>query len=259
MRRHIASLVVRVNGHVQTHQFAELLIVVAQHVRKVARPIQFGIGLNVLAVLVGTAVDVRSHTGQARNQIHRILIRGFPVLRLVYARRVGLGKLTFRAQSHDAHHKLRHGVRVAGQGVNSLEHMRRNDGTSRPVVAHTTNLIVRGQFIHQNEVEQAFGKRLRSARICRQKLLQFGDAVSAETNAFLGIQLTRLTNQGLHAAHALVDLTYSNFTNLLLPVFGQKGFHIGLCCGDFGGKMLFNTVHQGCLFEILAVENSSVA
>jgi hypothetical protein len=42
-------------------------------------------------------------------------------------------------------------------------------------------------------------------------------------------------------------------------MFGQKGFHIGLSGWDFGSKMLFDTVHQGCLFEILAVENSSVS
>ena len=93
MRRNVSTFVVRVNSHVQTHQFTELFVVVPQHVGKVSGPIQLGIWLNVFAPFVRTSVDVGRNTRKARNQIHRIFIRVLPVLGLADPARIGLAKL----------------------------------------------------------------------------------------------------------------------------------------------------------------------
>jgi len=51
-----------VNRQVETHQIDELVILVAQHVRKVGRPVLFGVnGTHARAIAVEVAVDNGSH------------------------------------------------------------------------------------------------------------------------------------------------------------------------------------------------------
>lgn len=116
--RHVATLVVAVDGQVQSHQFNELGIVITQHLGKVIRPIFGGVnGSNARSVFVRVSVDSGGDHGQSGDQIHRVLIHVLPVFGLMHATGVSLGEFTFAVQNGDGGRKLRHGVDVAGQVV----------------------------------------------------------------------------------------------------------------------------------------------
>ncbi len=188
---------------------------------------------------VGTAVDVRRNAGQSGNQIHRIVVRVGPVVTFWDARLVGLPKFSFCTQRHDGHHKLRHRMGSCGKRINCLENVLRNNGPTRPTVAHATNVVVRRHLVHEHQIEQPFRQRLLTAGILRQFFLQLGDAVPAKTNAFFGVQLRRFANQGQHAAHALIQLSHCDLTDHFIAFFGNELFYFGYSTRNFGCKVLF--------------------
>ena len=116
--------------------------------RKVASPIKLWIWLDVVTVLVGASVNVGSHTGQAREQIHGILIGILPVLRLIDTASVGLAELRFGTQCHNTNHKLSHWMRPHWQCINGLEYVERNNSAASPAVAQPAHVVVVGHFIH---------------------------------------------------------------------------------------------------------------
>ena len=82
--RDVATLVVRVNGHVQTHQLDELGVIVADHLAEVGRPVEAlvnGWGGGLLAVQV--VVDDGGDGGQVGEAVHAVLVDVLPVGGLV--------------------------------------------------------------------------------------------------------------------------------------------------------------------------------
>ena len=69
----VPSLVVRVDGEIEPHQFREI-IVVAQHRGEVGGPVLVRIDAANLSVAVEIAVDGSSERGQLGYQVHGILI-----------------------------------------------------------------------------------------------------------------------------------------------------------------------------------------
>ena len=61
MRAYIASFMISMNSHVQTHQLLEAFVFVAHHVSKVAAPVKQTIWLNMLVVFILPAVYVCSY------------------------------------------------------------------------------------------------------------------------------------------------------------------------------------------------------
>ena len=63
------------DGQVESHEFTELWVLVAQHADKVRRPVLAGVnGADTGAVAVKVAVDYGGDRRQLRNEIHAVLI-----------------------------------------------------------------------------------------------------------------------------------------------------------------------------------------
>jgi len=92
VRGHIAALVVGVDGEVQAHDLVELGGREAQHAGKVGGVVQARVVVRRrLAAVEGVAVDEGGDLGQARHQVHHVLVGRLPVLGLVHACRRGGG------------------------------------------------------------------------------------------------------------------------------------------------------------------------
>ena len=76
MCRNIASFMIGMNGHIQTHQFFKGLIFVTHHVRKITGPIQQAIWLNMFIVLILPAVNVCGNTRQSRPSLGSWVLYG---------------------------------------------------------------------------------------------------------------------------------------------------------------------------------------
>ena len=115
---HVASLMVRVDGQVETHQLGEHGILVADHLGEVVRPILRGVnGAGRCSLPVQVVVDGGGNHGQLSDQVHAVLKVGLPVLSLVHTLSVGLGKLGLGAEGGTGRAELCHGVEVSGEIV----------------------------------------------------------------------------------------------------------------------------------------------
>lgn len=93
VRRDVSTLVVRVDGNVQSHQVDELLIVtVTEHGSKVGRVILVGVNGWEFSITVDVSEDSSGDSGELGDEVHRVIEGGLPVLSLVDTLRVGLGK-----------------------------------------------------------------------------------------------------------------------------------------------------------------------
>ena len=123
VRRHVAALVVGVNRQIETHELDKLLVLaVAQLVRKRRRPVEARRRRDVLAAVVRVLVDARRDRWQLRDQVERVVERRDPILVLVHAGAVRLGKLALRLQCTDANAELRHRMHALGKAI---DHFRR--------------------------------------------------------------------------------------------------------------------------------------
>merc|ERR1712212_969196 len=121
MGRDVATLMITVNGHVETHEFNKLGVVVADHFAEVGAPVEVGVdGGGGGAVAVQVVVDDGGNGGQIGDAIHAVLVRMLPVGRLVDAIIVCLGEFGLGIHEGDGGRELGHGVDVGGQIVEHL-------------------------------------------------------------------------------------------------------------------------------------------
>lgn len=108
--RNVATLVVRVDGKVQTHQLSELGVVDAELLDEVGTVVEVGVGLSDNTILEDIAVDAGSNRGQLGDQVKGVLESVLPVVLLGNTLLVGLGELRGGLQSVDGNAQLSHGV-----------------------------------------------------------------------------------------------------------------------------------------------------
>lgn len=91
--RDVTTLVIRVDGDVQSHQLDKLLVVAeTEQGSQVGRVVLVGVNGGHLAVTVDISEDSSGNVGELGNEVHRVVESSLPVLLLVDTLRVGLGK-----------------------------------------------------------------------------------------------------------------------------------------------------------------------
>ena len=129
------------DGQVEAEQFGELRVRVAEHGRKVGRPVLLGVdGADRRAVAVQVAVDGGRHRRQLGDQVHRVLVDVLPVLGLVQALGIGLGEGRLAVERRDGGAELRHGVQVGREVVQHRHHVRRQVGPVGPLLRNRLDL-----------------------------------------------------------------------------------------------------------------------
>ena len=172
----VTTLVVGVDGQVETHQLNEVLVSTeAKLVGQVEGVILVLLDGGDLAILEDVAVDTGSNGGQLGNEVHGVLEGVVPVLLLVNTLGVGLGEGGLVLESGHSQGELGHGVEGVGATVNELLNELGNIGTSSPLGGQVTDLLLGGDLTSQEKPEETLREGLLTTGSLRQKLLALGD------------------------------------------------------------------------------------
>lgn len=134
---------VSVNGQVQTHELDEVLVLSeAKLVGEVEGIVLVFLDWCHLSVLENVLVDTGSDGRELGNDVHSILESVLPVLLLVHALGVGLGKGGLVLKCVDSDGELSHWVEIAWAAVNELLDEFWDIGTCGPVGGQIANLLL---------------------------------------------------------------------------------------------------------------------
>jgi hypothetical protein len=185
----VTTLVVSVDGQVQTHQLNEVGVVgEAELVGQVVGVVLVLLDRGDLAVLVDVAEDLGGDGGETGNEVHRVLKGVLPVLGLVHALGVGLGELGLVLESSDGERELGHGVEVAGAAVDELLNELGDIGAGSPLSGQVADLLLGGNLAGKQEPEKTLRKRLLATGGLGEQLLALGDGLAAETDTLLRVE-----------------------------------------------------------------------
>ena len=147
----VATLVVGVNGQVETHQLNKVLVVTeSELVGQVEGIVLVLLDSGDLAILEDVAVDAGS------NEVHGVLEGVLPVFLLVQALGVGLGEGRFVLKSSDGKGELSHGVEVVRAAVNELLNELGDVGASSPLSGQVTDLLFAGDLTSEQQPEETY-------------------------------------------------------------------------------------------------------
>lgn len=151
----VSTLVVGVDGQVETHQLNEIVVVaVAKLVGQVEGVILILLDGGKLAILENIAIDLRSNGGQLGNEIHRVFEGVIPIFLLVDTLSISLGERRLMLESSDGQGKLSHRVKSARAAVEELLDELRDIRASCPLGRQVANLLLRGDLTSQEQPEQ---------------------------------------------------------------------------------------------------------
>eukprot|EP00049_Salpingoeca_infusionum_P000692 m.41706 g.41706 ORF g.41706 m.41706 type:complete len:323 (+) comp10604_c0_seq1:238-1206(+) len=109
--RHVAALVISMDGQVHAHQLDKIRVVVAEHVAEVGRPVERSVDWCDGAVSKCVAEDGGSHNWQLGHKVHGIFVVKLPVVLLLNSLLVvTLGKGRLGLKCRDGRDKLGHWV-----------------------------------------------------------------------------------------------------------------------------------------------------
>uniref|UniRef100_A0A182SDY3 Uncharacterized protein n=1 Tax=Anopheles maculatus TaxID=74869 RepID=A0A182SDY3_9DIPT len=157
--RHVTTLVVTVDRQVQAHQLGELLILVAQHLGEVGRPILLWVDrTNTLAVAVRVTVDGGRNHRQLSDQVHAVLVHVLPVLALVHTVRVRFSEFALVVKGGHGAAQLRHRVKRGGHVVKHGDDVRWQGSTVGPFAGQRIDLSLRRHVTSDQQPEQTLGQ-----------------------------------------------------------------------------------------------------
>jgi len=172
----VSTLVVGVDGEVQTHQLNKVLVLgETELVGQVERVVLVLLNRRDLSVLVDVAVDLRGDGGKLGNEVHGVLKGVLPVLGLLHALSVGLGKVGLVLESGDGDGELSHWVEVARAAVDELLDELGDIGAGGPLGGQVADLLLGGNLAGQQKPEETFWERLLATGGLGEELLAFGD------------------------------------------------------------------------------------
>lgn len=175
----VTTLVVGVDGQVQTHELNEVAVVAeAELVGQVEGVVLVLLDGSNLAVLEDVTVDLGGDSGQLGDEVHRVLEGVVPVVLLVDTLSVGLGESGLVLKGSDGQRKLGHGVKGAGAAVDEFLEELGEVGASSPLGRQVTDLLLRGDLTSQEKPEETLRERLLTTRGLGQKFLALRDLKS---------------------------------------------------------------------------------
>ena len=153
----VTTLVVGVDGQVQTHQLNKVLVVAeSELVSQVEAIILVLLDSGDLAILEDVAVDAGSNGGELGNEVHGVLEGVLPVFLLIQTFGIGLGEGRFVLESSDGKRELSHGVEVVGAAVNELLDELGDVGASSPLSGQVADLLFAGDLTSEQQPEETY-------------------------------------------------------------------------------------------------------
>lgn len=153
--RDVATLVIGVDGEVETEELNEVLVVAeAELVGEVEGVVLVLLDSSDLAALEDVLVDAGSNGGELGNEVHGVLKSVAPVLLLVDALGVGTGEGRGVLESGDSEGELSHGVEVRGAAVDELLNELGDIGAGSPLGRKVADLLLGGDLAGQEKPEE---------------------------------------------------------------------------------------------------------
>eukprot|EP00050_Salpingoeca_kvevrii_P005737 m.285352 g.285352 ORF g.285352 m.285352 type:complete len:487 (+) comp11360_c0_seq1:18-1478(+) len=244
----VAALVIRMDGEVKAHELSELLVVKAEHGAEVGRPILLGVDGGDVAIVEGVAVDESGNAGELGNEVDRVLVHVLPVLLLVDAARVGLGKLALRLHGGNGGRKLAHGVQARGEVGDQVNDVLRQVGAGSPLAGNGADLVLGGDLAREKEPKGSLGEGLGATRGGRELLLELGEGEAAVADARVGVEDGSLGDKALDRAHATVGHVDGDLANDGVVVLLAEGSNLGRLLRDELGKTVLEaTCRRGAV------------
>ena len=257
--RDVATLVVSVDGQVETHELDEVLVLgEAKLVGKVVGVVLVLLGGRDLAVLVDVAVDAGGNVGELADEVHGVLESVLPVLALLHALGVGLGEVGLVLERGDGEGELSHGVEVVGAAVDELGDERRELAAGGPLGGQVADLLLSGDLAGEEEPEETLGEGLSATGSLGKDLLALGDGLAAETDTLLSVEDGALPDEGLDATGTTVDLVEGDLANDLGTVLLLELLDLLDLLGEAGLEGLLEGLEEenGQSVSIRAVRSS---
>lgn len=153
----VSTLVVGVDGQVQSHKLNEVLVLAeAELVGEVEGVVLVLLDRGDLASLEDVLVDAGSDRGELGNEVHGVLESVTPVVLLVDTLGVGLGEGGLVLEGSDGEGELSHGVEVAGAAVDELLDELGHIGAGSPLSGQVTDLLLAWDFTGQEQPEETY-------------------------------------------------------------------------------------------------------
>ena len=254
VRGNVATLVVGVDGEVETHVLVEgvlgLLLVdpalhrglapsaEADHAVERGGHVERGVGVGGGAVAVRVVVDHGGDLGELGDDVEGVLERGAPVVLLVDGvvllseDRVGLE----RGNGGD---ELGHGVGLLGEGRDDVLEVGGDLGALVEVLAEELNLGLGGDLTGHEVPEGRLGEGLAlresGARNAGESGLELGDGLATVADTLVGVKDGSLPEHALNTAHATGELADGDGVDDLLAVGLVEGGELLAALGDHLG------------------------
>lgn len=194
----VSSLVVGVDGEVESHELNESLVVAeTELVGEVEGVILVLLDSGDLTILVDVLVNAGGNGWELCDEVHGVLEGVSPVVLLVDALGVGLGEGRLVLESVDGNGELSHWVEGGWAAVDQLLDELWNVGAGGPVSGQVTDLLLGWDLAGKEEPEKTLWKWLLSTWCLWKLVLALWDGQSAETDTLLSIEDGPLPNQRL--------------------------------------------------------------
>lgn len=153
----ISTFMVSVDGEVKSHQLHEVVAISeTKLVGKVETVILVLLDRGDLSTLEDVLIDSCSNGWELGDQVHGVLESVSPVLGLLHALSVCLGKSRFVLESVNCDGELCHWVEIAGASVDKLLDELWNIGTSGPVCRQVADLLFAGDLTGEEKPEKTW-------------------------------------------------------------------------------------------------------
>ena len=189
----VTSLVIGVEGKVESHELTELLVVTeSENGSEVGRVILGHVDGGHLSLnSVGVAEDTSSDVGELGNEVHGVLEGRAPVVLLGDTGLVCLGESRVVVESDHGDAELRHGVEGRRAVVEELLDELGDGATGGPVLGEDAGLLDGGDLSGEEEPEEGLREGLVTTRGTGELGLALGDGLATETNSLLCVSRQR--------------------------------------------------------------------
>ncbi len=193
----VATLVVGVDGEVESHELNEGLVVTeTELVGEIEGVILVLLDSGDLTILVDVLVNAGGDGWKLCDEVHGILEGVSPVVLLVDALGVSLGEGRLVLKSVDGNGELSHWVEGRWTAVDQLLDKLGNVGASSPLSGEVADLLLRWNLAGEEEPEETFWEWLVSTWGLWKKLLALRDGQSSEADTLLGVENGSFPNEG---------------------------------------------------------------
>jgi hypothetical protein len=208
-----------VNDDVKSHELPEGLVLEAEHLGVVGTVVKSGVSFgDVVLILVAIVEDDGSDAGNAGAHIKGIFKGGLPVLALVDAVSIGLGKLAGRLASKDTHRELSHGVHVLGEALNESLDLGGKLTALEELGLELLELRLAGELSSEKKPEGSLRKGLRATWGLVALLTDLEKILSSVGDTIDMVKLGGLVKEAGHASHTTDHLAHSDFSELGITV-----------------------------------------